>query len=813
MKLPLEWLRVYCAPDLDADALADRLAMTGTEIGGVLHHGVGSLDEFIVGRVLTAEKHPDADRLTVCTVAVGEGDVAQIVCGAPNVAQGQTVAVARPGAVMPDGTTLGKAKLRGIASEGMILAEDELGIGTLHAGIMVLDAAPLQDATESHEGVVGLVPGTPLAEVLPIATDVLELEITPNRPDCLAVYGTSREVHAATGAPLAPPPWAEDPGTAGSVDVAEVVVETPLCPRFTARAFEDVSITESPPWLKARLMAAGQRPINNVVDITNYAMLLTGQPLHAFDLDRVAGGRLVVRQAKSGERMTTLDDVERVLDPDMVIIEDAEGPTSIAGVMGGARSEVVPETTRVLMEAASWIGPNIHATSTKLGLRTEASGRFEKGLSPEQAMEGQIVATRLMLELTGARLVGGTIDAGSSPPPPLAIHVREARVRALLGVDVPLDRQAEVLEALGFGVTPTSDGLEVAVPHWRRFDVTREADVIEEIARLAAIEDLPATLPARRGATGRLTLAQRARRRAEDVLVGRGLYGIAGWSFAAPSLLAKLRLDEPLVALENPMSEEESILRPTLLGSLLHAARHNRAHGAHALALFESGHVYRPGTSAALGVRPAPADERDALGAVVIGPLEAPTWRTPQPRAADVFTAKALAGAVLDALRVEWEAVPGTRPFLHPGRAAVLRAGGVEIGWFGELHPLVAREWDIEDAVAAFELELDPVLALVPEAPQYRDVTSFPPVRQDLAVVVGADVAAADVVRVVREAGGETLRSVRVFDRYAMDDRVSLALHLEFAAPDRTLTDEEVARVRETIVARLADELGAELRG
>src|SRR4051812_39013607 len=799
MRLPLEWLYQYARPSLTVDELAHRLEMTGTELGAIQHHGVGSVDEFIVGRVLTASKHPDADRLTVCTVAVGEGDVAQIVCGAPNVAQGQTVAVARPGAVMPDGTKLGKAKLRGVSSEGMILAEDELGIGTLHAGIMVLDGD-------------SLVPGTPLADVLPIATDVLELEVTPNRPDCLAVYGMAREVHAATGAALAPPPWDEDPGEPGDVPVAEVVVETPLCPRFTARAFEDVTIAESPPWLKARLMASGQRPINNVVDITNYAMLLTGQPLHAFDLDRVAGGRLVVRQAREGERMTTLDDVERRLDPDMVVIEDADGPTSIAGVMGGARSEVVETTTRVLMEAAAWVGPNIHATSTKLGLRSEASGRFEKGLSPEQAMEGQIVATRLMLELTGAKLVEGTIDVGGEGPPPATIRLRTARTRALLGVDVPLERQREVLTALGFGVADAGDGLDVTVPHWRRFDVTREADVIEEVARLAAVADLPATLPARRGASGRLTVAQRARRRAEDVLVGRGLYGIAGWSFAAPSLLERLRLDEPVVALENPMSEEESILRPTLLGSLLDAAHYNRARGAERLALFESGHVYRPGTSTALGEREAPSDERDALGAVLAGPLEPPTWRAPQPRRADVFTAKALAAAVLDALRVTWDAAPGARPFLHPGRAGVLRLGEREIGWFGELHPLVARAWDLE-GVAAFELELDPVLAAVDDAPQYRDLTSFPPVRQDLAVLVSAGTAAADVVRVVREAGGRLLRSVRVFDRYAMDDRVSLALHLHFAADDRTLTDAEVANVRDKIVARLRDALGAELRG
>ena len=295
--------------------------MTGTEVDRVHTHGVTALDNFVVGRVLEREQHPDADRLSVCRVSTGEGDVAQIVCGAPNVAAGQTVGVALPGAVMPDGTKLKRSKLRGVVSEGMILAEDEVGIGTDHDGIMVLDDDLLE--------------GTPLADVLPIATDVLELEITPNRPDCLSVYGVAREVHAATGAPLNPPPWLDDPGTLGDVAGVRIDVEAPdLCPRFTARLFEDVKIGPSPAWLKARLSAAGQRPINNVVDITNYVMLLTGQPLHAFDWDLVAGGHLVVRRAGEGEKMTTLDDVERTLDPDVLLICDDEGPTSIAGHHG-----------------------------------------------------------------------------------------------------------------------------------------------------------------------------------------------------------------------------------------------------------------------------------------------------------------------------------------------------------------------------------------------------------------------------------------------------------------------------------------------
>jgi phenylalanyl-tRNA synthetase beta chain len=795
----MNWLGDHVRVELTARELASRLAMTGTEVDRVHHYGVGALEHFVVGRVLRAEQHPNADRLRVCDVAVGEGDVAHIVCGAPNVAAGQTVAVARPGAIMPDGTKLKKAKLRGEPSEGMILAEDELAIGVSHSGIIVLD----EDAD--------LLPGTPLDEVLPIATDVLELEITPNRPDCLGVYGVAREVHAATGAPLAPPPWTGvDLGQPTGIPGVEIEVRDPdLCPRFTAVAYEDVTIAESPVWLKSRLMAAGQRPINTVVDITNYVMLLTAQPLHAFDLDRVAGGRLVVRRANEGEEVVTLDGQVRRMPANGVLIEDADGPTSIAGIMGGARSEVADTTTRVLMEVATWDGPNIHATSNALGLRTEASGRFEKGLSPEMTVEAQAVAHELMVELCGARRVGGWIDVGGPGEPPATIRLREARVRSLLGIDVPRERQAEVLRALGFGVAEAEDGLDVTVPHWRRFDVTREADLIEEVARLAALEDLPTTLPSRRPGA-RLTWPQRVRRRAEDVLVGRGVQEIAGWSFAAPPLLDRLRLApdarmRDVVVLENPMSEDESIMRPTLLGSLLDAARHNVAHGVERVTLFDSGTVYLADGDDGL------AHEHHGLGALLAGPLQPPTWRTPQPPASDFFAAKALAGAVLDTLRLDWDVRPaGDWPFLHPGRSAEIVADGQRLGFVGELHPLVAGEWDL-DGGAAFAIDLGKVAALAPEVPEYRDVTTFPPVRQDLSLVVGQRTAA-EVVDAVHGAGGALLRDVSVFDRFEREGEVSLALHLEFAAADRTLTDDEVARVRARILAALA-ELGVTPRG
>jgi len=803
MRVPLSWLHEYVRPSIDTHALADRLALTGTEVERVERHGVGELQNFVIGRVLEAEQHPNADRLRVCVVDVGDGSPSQIVCGAPNVAAGQTVAVAKPGAVMPDGTKLAKAKLRGLESNGMILAEDEVAIGTDHDGIMVLEPD-------------GLTPGTPLEQVLPIATDVLVLEITPNRPDCLGLYGVAREVHAATGAPLSPAPWTQDPGTRDrDPEGIAITVEDPeLCPRFTARVFEDVKIGPSPLWLKARLMAAGQRPISNVVDITNYVMLLTAQPLHAFDLDRVAGAQLTVRRARDGEQIETLDGQTRTLDSDMLLIEDAEGPTSIAGVMGGERSEVQPNTTRVLMEAANWNGANIHHTSLKLGLRSEASARFEKQLQPEQAIEAQAVATQLMLELTGARLVPGTVDIGGDGPPPKTIALRDARVARVLGVEIPRERSAEILGALEFKTASGHDGLEVTVPPFRRDDVTREADLIEEVARIDGLDKLPATLPSRHGAHAQLTPRQKLRRRAADALTAQGLNETVGWSFASPDVNDRLRLDadhplRPAVELANPLSTEQSRLRTILLGSLLDTARHNRSRGAGTLRLFEAGAVYLPGAAGELPREPY------HLGAILTGTSRPATWRDSAPRPVDFFAVKGVLAGLLDRLRVPWTIVAGSEPFLHPGRAASILADGEPVGWIGEIHPLVAGGWDLNETVAAFELDLDAVP--VPLTELYRAVSGFPDVREDIAVVVSEKVTAAEVIDAVRGAGGSLLVNIEVFDVYREPERlgegnVSLALRLTYRATDRTLTDQEVAQHREAIEAALEREVHGRIR-
>src|SRR3954468_1556888 len=662
MRAPMRWLRAYCDPPLTAQEAGKALNDAGIELERIDRIGVGALDNFVVGRVLKADKHPDADRLSVCVVDDGSGAERTIVCGAPNVAAGQTVAVGLPGAVMPGGTKLGEAKLRGVKSSGMILAEDEVGVGEDHDGIMVLAEGPQ--------------PGTPLVEVLQIADEVLELSIAPNRPDCLAVYGIARELHALTEAPLAEDPTDQDVEATGAGELPQVEIDPDICLRFTVRVFDDVKIGPSPLWLKARLTAAGQRPISNVVDITNYVMLLTGQPLHAFDLDKVGGGRLRVHRAKDGQVMRTLDGAERTLDSSMALISDAGGPTSIAGIMGGEVSEVSDTTTRVAMEAATWVGPNISRTQAKLGLRTEASTRFEKQLHPDLAIAAQRLAARLMVELAGARMVPGTVDEYPRPAGPRVVRLRTARVERLLGMAVPEPEIEAILGGLGFRTAPADGGFEVTVPYWRDGDVQREADLVEEVARIHGLDKLPRTLPARRQAVGRLTPAQRVRRRIEDALRDRGVSEVVAYSFTAPEKLEDLRLgDVPVLRLANPMSEDQSVMRPLLLPGLLDAARHNAAHGRPRLALFESAHVYR--VSGALDAEPegsprgaTPADERHHVGGVLTEASPG-TWRS-EPRPADFYAAKGLVEPLLGAVGLGFELELGERPFLHPGRTATV---------------------------------------------------------------------------------------------------------------------------------------------
>ncbi|MGE0026673.1 MAG: phenylalanine--tRNA ligase subunit beta [Thermoleophilia bacterium] len=806
MKVPLSWLRDHVDPGLPPEELARALSGSGTLVEAIHRTGVpdtnGNLGAFRVGRVLSAEQHPDADRLRVCRVDLGDAEPAGIVCGAPNVAAGLTVAVALPGALLPGAEKpLGVAKLRGVESRGMILSARELGLGDDHSGIMELPEGPA--------------PGTPLAEVLPLGETVLELEITSNRPDCLALYGVAREVHAVTGAALAPLDESDPPAEgAGHVrDHASVEVRDPdLCPRYMARVFLDVSVGPSPDWLARRLEAAGMRAINNVVDVTNYVMLLTGQPLHAFDLDRLAGATVIARRAGDGERIVTLDGQERVLDSSMLAIADAERPAVIAGIFGAEFAEVHAGTTRVLLEAASFDGPTILDTSLRLGLRSESSGRFEKGLPRELPARGMSVASRMLVELVGATLVPGTIDVGEPAPAREPVRMRHARVPRILGVEVPAEESEAILGRLGLGVTPDGDGLVAEIPYERASDLTREIDLIEEVGRIRGLGDIPALLP-RLAGTGRLTPAQQLERRLTRLCADLGLSEAITYRQVPEADLDLLRIgpDDPrrdLVRMDHPMSAEMAVMRRSMLPGLLRAVARNQAHQIADGGLFEIGRTYAPQDDGQ-------ALERPFLAAVRWGRERTEGWRA-DPRPVDVWTATGLATALARAAGVRAEARANAAPYFHPVRQAKLVAGERVVGWAAEVHPLVLRGFDVAGPVAAVVLDLEALLAADAGPPRYEDLLTVPVSTRDLALVVAETVPAAELVAAAREAGAPLVRYVRVFDRYAGEQveagHVSLALRLSLADPGRTLTDDEidaaVGRVRDALAGR-----GARLRG
>jgi phenylalanyl-tRNA synthetase beta chain len=801
MKVPLSLLLKFCDPGLPVEEIASILALTGTEVERVTKLGVEDPSTFVVGHVVSCEKHPDADRLNVCSVDIGGSEPTQIVCGAPNVAAGQLVPVALTGSVMPNGLKIKKAKLRGVESNGMICAEDELGLSRSHEGILILP--------ESSGPA-----GRPLADVLPLGETVLELEITPNRPDCLGVYGVARELHAATGAPLAPAPWAVDHGTSGDLEGFALDVADPaVCPRFTARIYEIEGVGETPMEIQGHLTAAGMRPISPVVDITNYTMLVIGEPLHAFDLDKLDGQKLTVRSAAGGEKLTTLDGQERTLEAGDPVIDDASGPTSIAGVMGGARSEVGEGTTRVLLEAAVWHGPTINSTSNRLNLRSEASGRFEKGLAPALTDRGQAFASQLFSQFFGATPNQGTAVAGQDHPD-VTIKLAASKVESLVGGAWSVDRIVKPLEALGFGVTVAGGVLDVTVPS-DRLDVRRDVDLIEEIVRIDGLDGIEPTLPSGNKG-GLLSRGQRIRREVADELGASGLFEIAGWSFANPNLGDRLRLAENdarrvVVELENPMSSEEAHMRTTLIGSLLESAGTNVARGASYVRLFEIGPVYLPSEEGL-------ADEPIRVATLLVGPSVPPDWGNPAPPSVDIHSGTALLERVLGSQRVTWKVLPARdpEPFLHPVRSGVIEIDGHIAGWMGELHPEVAAEFGLPNTVVA-EFDLKAVESASQEVVHYAPVSPHPVVSQDLAVLLPLTVASADAVAAAQHAGGAELESVAVFDVYEGDGVDpgfrSLGLRFVFRAHDRTLTEDEATAARAAILAVLESELGAKQRG
>jgi phenylalanyl-tRNA synthetase beta chain len=763
MHVPLSWLREYVTVDATANEIADRLFTSAAEVERIIDVGVSDLDgnlgRFLVGRVLAADPHPSADRLRVCQVDVGEGDARQIVCGAWNFEAGATVAVALPGAYLPVfGEPLDERELRGQASRGMILAEDEIGLGDEHAGIIVLLDGPE--------------PGTPLADVFPIRDQVLDVTPTVNRVDLLSMVGVAREVATLLAGELhLPDP--DDPPVLDAEDVDVTVEDLHGCPRYIGRVFRDVAVGPSPQWLRSRLFLAEMRSISNVVDVTNYVMHVWGSPLHAFDRGKLTNGRIVVRRARTGEELRTLDGIVRRLDADDLLITDGDHAVALAAIMGGEDSEVTDDTRDVLLEAANFEPLGILRSSERLALRTAGSNRWEKGVDPYLAETAAVLASRLLVDLTGARMTGH-VDVNAGLPERPVVRLRPERASRVIGLEVPSDEQRSTLRGFGFEV---AEDWNVTVPTWRARDVTREIDLVEEVAR-PLLDRIPYTMPLRRHVQGRLTKDQRIRRLVEDILVGAGLSEAYTWS------LVPWDPHPEAIRLPSPMTSDQAILRTTVIPGLVEAAKTALDAGADDVGLFEIARVYYPSGEQL-------PNEAWHAGGVVQGGFE---------------NALGVVETLYDSLHVDLRVRRGSNALLHPGKAAETDAG-----WLGELHPTL-----LEGPWGAFEIDLGALAASVPERIVYEDVITYPAVLQDIAVAVAEDVEVGALVDAAHEVAGPLLREARVFDVYRGEQvgagRKSVAIHLSFQSPERTLTDDEAGEVRDRIVAALAERFEAELR-
>jgi phenylalanyl-tRNA synthetase beta chain len=790
VKIVLSWLRELCPTDLPAEDLAEVLTHKGAEVESIERPWAG-LSGVIVARVLEVRDHPNSDTLCLARVATGSGEQ-EVVVGVRNMRVGELVPLAPPGARVPGlPEPLGAREIRGVISSGMLCAPDELGISPSHEGILILPS--------------DLEPGTDVASAFGLDDAVLDIEVTPNRPDFLSVLGIAREVSAATGAPLVPPDTRVEEGEEPSEGVATIeVADLERCPRYLARILRGVRHVDSPISVQARLTAAGMRPISAAVDATNYAMLEVGQPLHPFDLPLLKGPGIVVRRATDGETMVTLDDVERTFTADDLLICDLERAIGVAGVMGGEIAEISPSTTDVLLEAASFQREGIQRTRRRLGLSTEASMRFERGVDPEAAPVGADRACRLMSEWCGATVLRGVVEVGG-PPKRRRVPMRVSRASRLIGYPVSTADSADVFGRLGMSAEEDldEDTVRVEVPGYR-VDIEHEVDLIEEIVRIQGYERVGSSLPPVRQTGGlpeRYAFLGRVRRS----MVRAGLREVQLIPFVSEDDLA-LAGDADAIRVTNPLQADDGWLRTRLLPGLLKAARRNVSRHVRSVAIFEASNVFR--------LREGSPLEAPSAAFVMTGAAES-GWSAPE-RDFDVFDGKGVVEAVLGDLGVVWKVGgPAGEPF-HPGRSSVIEAGGETIGAVGELHPRVAAALDLSGRVVASELDVQALMRMATDVRDVRDIPRFPPVRRDLAFVVDAATPAGEVQAVLADAVGELLDSCLLFDVHTgppLDPGTkSLAFSVDFRAADRTLVDAEAAQAVERIVERLSREFGARLR-
>jgi phenylalanyl-tRNA synthetase beta chain len=839
MRVPLSWLREYVELPDDLPALVERLSRAGLEVTSVHAYGlplpaglpasqaplVWERDKVLVARILNIAKHPDADKLKLVTVEYGAEQPKTVVTGAPNIAvgeSGQVVILGLRGCRYfskdkegrPCILTLEPRSLRGILNDAMCMSEFELGLSEDHEGIILLDPSTAPPA------------GTPAADLL--GDVVLEIDVLPSMARCLGLVGLAREVAALTGLPLRLP-VPHYPTASESVEqhVGVSIADTQLCPRYVAAIVRNVHVGPSPYWLQHRLRLAGMRPINNIVDITNYVMLEQGQPLHAFDYDILlqrAGGqppRIIIRPAQAGETLVTLDGQKRELTPENLVIADSAGPIALAGVMGGQETEVTAQTRNILLEAATFDLVSIRKTARQYNLFSEASIRFSRGVPPAQVLSAARRALELFHHLAQGQIYAGVVDVFPNPPPIPKVHLTRDDISRLLGCSLPDGEVERILKALDFTLEPLPDGWQVHVPPTRMDIQSGAADLVEELARIYGYERLPERLLPLELPTPQSNRDWEYEEKVRDLLVLYGWQEVITYALSSPEAEARLH-PKPhqappveYVRLLNPISPERSILRRSLLPGLLSVVRHNLEH-TDSLALFEIGLVYIPQSDSEL-----PRELR-RVALALYGRRHSPAWDDPPHSPApqyDFFDLKGTLESLAADLHlpdIHYRAT-GTIPYLHPLRCAQLVTGNTLIGVAGQIHPRVADQWQLPRQVLLAELDLEALLAIAPERFAYRPIPPFPAAKRDIAVVVPAEMPAEQVFREIRTAGGPLLVRVELFDLYTgaglPPDTKSLAFALTYQAQDRTLSDKEITKIHEKIEGRLRHVLGAKIRG
>mgnify|MGYP005773966875 FL=1 len=798
MDISMSWLKDYVDVDCSTKEFMDRITLSGSKVEGL--EVLGNISKVVVGQVKEIEKHPDADKLLVTKIDVGSEELLQIVTGAKNLTVGDYVPVALDGSILADGTKIKKGKLRGVPSNGMLCSVEELGCDE-------------HDFPEAPENGIYVFPtpqaenlGKEVKEIMDIEDEVVEFEITSNRPDCFSVLGIARETAATLGKEFRYPEIKVEAKAGGNVaDMISVEIENPtLCPRYVARAIKNVKIEPSPRWMRKRLRSAGIRPINNIVDITNYVMVEMGQPMHAFDIDTISNRKIIVRNAKENEKITTLDGIERNLDPSMLVISDPEKAVAIAGVMGGENSKITEGAEAVLFESACFDGPNVRITAKKVGLRTDSSSKFEKGIDPNLALEAVNRAVQLVEMLGAGEVIEGVVDCYPNKRETWKLNYSPEWINGLLGTNVSADEMADIFEKIEIKVD--RENCVAEIPTFRP-DLEAQADLAEEVARFYGYDKIVPTLAAGTPTVGKKTYSQTITSMVKDVMIASGMCETMNFTFESPKVFDKLSIpaDSKLrnvITISNPLGEDFSIMRTVTLNGILNSLSTNYNRRNEEASLFEIGKVYIPKS---LPITELP-DEPSKLTIGMYGKM-------------DFYTLKGIVEHLFEVLgmadKVEYSP-ESTIPFMHPGRTADVSVDGVSFGYFGELHPKTAANYNIGTRVYIAVIDMEALIDNANLVNIYKPLPKFPAVTRDIAMLVKDEVIVKDIESVIRKKGGKLLESMSLFDVYKgsqiADGYKSVAYSITFRAADRTLVDDDVNAVMNKILDGLKNDLGAELR-